>query len=101
MLGGTAGEEKSDPVGRSVGEGVAGNGPQESVSSRFWAGSVSCVCASAAVVGETWRISERWMMRVIEGVRVRIPSPALTEENMDVSNWMLDFVLAACEGLSV
>lgn len=97
----TAGEEKGDPVGRPVGEGVAGNGPQESVSSRFWESSVGCVCASAALDGETWRISALWMMRVIERVRVHTPSPAPTEENMDVSNRMSDFVLAVCEGVSV
>lgn len=97
----TVGEEKGDLVGRPVGEGVAGNGPRESVSLRFWAGNVGCVCASAAADRETWRISARWMMRVIEGVRVCIPFPAPTEESMDVSNRKLDFVLAACEGLSV
>ena len=101
MLEETAGEEKGDPVGRPVGEGVAGNGTQESVSSRFWESSVGCVCASAALDGETWRIPARWMMRVIERARVRTPSPAPTEENMDVSNQMLDFVLAVCEGVSV
>ena len=41
------------------------------------------------------------MMRVIERVRVRIPSPAPTEDNMDVLNQMSDFVLAACERLGV
>ena len=40
-------------------------------------------------------------MRVIERARVRTPSPAPTEENMDVSNRMSDFVLAVCEGVSV
>lgn len=55
----TAGEEKGDPVGRPVGEGVFENGPQESVSSRFWAASVGCFCASAVVDGETWRILAR------------------------------------------
>lgn len=40
-------------------------------------------------------------MLVIEGVRVRTPSPAPTEENMGVSNRMSDFVLAVCEGVSV
>ena len=41
------------------------------------------------------------MMLVIEDVRVHILSPAPTEEDMDVSNRMLDFVFAACEGLGV
>ena len=98
MLEETVGEEKGDPVGRPVGEGVAGNGPQESVSSRLWESSVGCVCASAALDGETWRISVRWMMRVIERVRVRTPSPAPTEENMDVSNQMSDLCLRSAKG---
>lgn len=46
----TVGEEKGDLVGRPAGEGVAGNGPRKSVSSRVWAGNVGCVCASAAAV---------------------------------------------------